>query len=216
MRTWIRDNWRWAALNLLALAALVSILRPVPKLVQFADLGPLVESAIWSVRFLLISLAITPLNTLFGWRSLIKQRKPAGLWAFAFGVMHFLLYIAEIGTDIWLQYPIPDYYAALGVIALVILAALAATSTKWAMARFGKGWKRLHRLVYAAGILGVVHGLIEATSHKYVSLYNPITWHEIVVYMVILALLLATRLPVVRRFLVNVRHRPGLAGREPR
>lgn len=214
MVRWFRENWRLAALNLLGVAALVSVLRPTPKLVQFADLGPLIESAIWAVRFLLISLAITPLNTLFGWRSLIKLRKPAGLWAFAFGVLHFVLYIADVGGEIWLQYPIPDLYAGLGVVALAILAALAATSTKWAMKRLGKWWKRLHRLVYAAGIIGLTHGLIEALSSKRVNMYDPLTWYEVVVYVVILALLLAARIPVVRKFLVSLRHRPGLAGRK--
>jgi sulfoxide reductase heme-binding subunit YedZ len=177
-----------------------------------ADLAPLVEGGKWAVRFLLFSLAMTPLNTLFGWRSAIKLRKPAGLWAFGFAVLHFAVYVLDTGRD-WLNYPIPDYYAALGVVALIILAAMAATSTRWAMKRMGKNWKRLHRFVYAAGVIGIVHGLLESASSKRVFVYDPRTIEEVWIYLFALVVLLAARIPVVRASIADLRHRRRKSGK---
>lgn len=204
---WIRANWRWAALNLGALTVMVVLLAQfVANSHYVPDYNPtLVNSGKWAIRFLLISLAMTPLNTLLGWRAGIKLRKPAGLWAFAFGITHFLFYVAAVeGT--WLQYPIPDSYTALGVAGLLILTAMAATSTRWAMRQLGRWWKRLHRLVYAAGILVVVHALLE-TSGKRVATVDPQANIEVSIYILLLTLLLAARLPAVRSALGNWRQR---------
>jgi sulfoxide reductase heme-binding subunit YedZ len=148
---------------------------------------------------------MTPLNTLLGWRGAIKLRKPAGLWAFGFVAVHFVYYLADTWRN-WLRHPIPDLYAGLGVIALVILTAMAATSTRWAMKRMGKWWKRLHRLVYAAGIVGLVHGLLES-GNKRVFFFDDQIAPEVQLYLVILAMVLAVRIPPVRKALAQLRHR---------
>jgi methionine sulfoxide reductase heme-binding subunit len=205
--TWVKDNWRWAILNGIAFSIMANLLRHA---YQVGDLGsnmePLVDSGKWAVRFLLISLSITPLNTLFGWRSAIPLRKPAGLWAFAFGLLHFVFYLADLQLD-WLKYPIPDYIAGLGIVALIILSLLAATSTRWAMKRMGKRWKKLHRLVYIGGIAALVHGLLESLTSKRVLIVDPVANYEVAIYLILLVVLLVVRIPVIRIGLANLRHR---------
>jgi sulfoxide reductase heme-binding subunit YedZ len=203
--TWFKDNWRWAALNVIALVVMMSLLRQINTIGDSDADIELVEAGKWAIRFLLFSLAMTPLNTLFGWRSAIKLRKPAGLWAFGFGLLHFVFYVADVKTE-WLRYPIPDYIAGLGIVGLSILTAMAATSTRQAMKRMGKWWKRLHRLVYAAGCITLVHGLLES-SHKRVAFFDPQAGLEVQLYLGILFVLLAVRIPVVRTHLVILRHR---------
>ncbi len=69
---------------------MANLLRQADKLGDLtADFEPMVESGKWAVRLLLVSLLMTPLNTLFGWRSAIRLRKPAGIWAFGFGFIKF-------------------------------------------------------------------------------------------------------------------------------
>jgi DMSO/TMAO reductase YedYZ heme-binding membrane subunit len=203
---WLTKNWRWAALNTAALMIMTSVLWRAAIIVQAQqNLDPaLVVSGKWAIRFLLLSLSMTPLNTLFGWRSAIKLRKPAGLWAFGFGAAHFLMNI--VGTKDWLHYPIPDMLAGLGVIGLSILALMAATSTRWAQRHMGKWWKRLHRLVYAAGLIVIAHALLEFPS-KRVAPYDPQANIELTLYLAILTVLLAVRIPAIRAALVNLRHR---------
>jgi sulfoxide reductase heme-binding subunit YedZ len=211
--TWIKDNGRWAILNAVALVIITNLLSQAIPVSAFpakiAGIEPLVESGKWAVRFLLFSLLMTPLNTLFGWRSAIPLRKPAGLWAFGFGLAHFAFYVTDT-SSLWLQYPIPDYMAGLGVFGLVILTALAATSTRWAMKRLGKGWKRLHRLVYLAGSLVLLHALLEASSSKRVLVADPQAAYEVRLYLVILVLLLLARLPALRTHLAKLRFRRGI------
>jgi methionine sulfoxide reductase heme-binding subunit len=203
--TWLKDNWRWAALNAVALVVMLSLLRHINTIGDSDADVELMESGKWAIRFLLFSLAMTPLNTLFGWRSATKLRKPAGLWAFGFGLVHLVFYLADVKVE-WLRFPIPDYIAALGVVGLAILTAMAATSTRWAMKRMGKGWKRLHRLVYAAGCIALVHGLLES-SHKRVALFDSQAALEVQLYLGILVVLLAVRIPAIRTRLVNLRYR---------
>jgi sulfoxide reductase heme-binding subunit YedZ len=213
--TWLRDNGRWAALNLFALAVMANLLRQADKLGNFdADFELVVESGKWAVRFLLLSLAMTPLNTLLGWRSAIKLRKPAGLWAFGFGLLHFVLYVVDMGQG-WLHDPIPTYYLALGAVGLLILSAMAATSNRWAMKRMGKGWKRLHRLVYAAGIIVITHGLLEAAFSKRVLATSSQVTYELQVYLAILVILLGVRIPAVRSAIAGLRHRRRAIGGTP-
>ncbi len=216
MTTWIKNNWRWALLNVFALVVMAYMLRLSSGLNRSrTDFVPLIDSGKWAIRLLLFSLAITPLNTLFGWRAGIKLRKPAGLWAFAFASLHFALYLYDMDGD-WLQYPIPDYVAGLGVAALIILAALASTSTRWAMKRLGKNWKRLHRLVYAGGIIAIAHGLLESISSKRVGISDPNARYEVILYGMLLFILLALRLNFIRTSISGLRHRLTLTAKKPR
>lgn len=109
---------------------------------------------------LLAALAVTPIRRLTGWNRVQAVRRMVGLWSFFYALCHFLIYavfnhlgdIAEIWADV-----IDRRFIFIGMFAFVILLALAATSTTGMMRRLGRNWQRLHRLVYLAGIAGVVH-----------------------------------------------------------
>ena len=115
----------------------------------------------WTIRFVLITLAVTPLRRLTGWNVLLRFRRMLGLFAFFYVCLHFL-------TWIWLdQYfdlnaivkdVVKRPFITLGFACLLMLIPLAATSTNAMIRRLGaRNWQRLHRLVYAVGIGGVVH-----------------------------------------------------------
>lgn len=115
---------------------------------------------IWGLNFLLITLAITPLRRLTRWNALLRLRRMLGLFAFFYILLHFLIYagldqrfaLSAIAEDI-LERP----YITLGMTGLLLLIPLAATSTQGMMRRLGPRWKKLHRLVYVVGVLGVWH-----------------------------------------------------------
>jgi methionine sulfoxide reductase heme-binding subunit len=116
----------------------------------------------WALLILLTSLAITPLRRITGWNELIKLRRMIGLFAFFYAFLHFCTYVVldhffdfpAIGKDV-----VKRPYVTVGFTALVILTALAATSTAGMIRRLGKRWQQLHYLVYAAAIAGVLHFL---------------------------------------------------------
>lgn len=109
---------------------------------------------------LVLSLACTPLRSLTGRSELIALRKPLGLWAFAYAAMHLMVFVGlDYGFDpeLIVEAVFEKRYALVGFSAFVILSALAATSTRGWMRRLGRNWKLLHRAVYAAALLAVVH-----------------------------------------------------------
>lgn len=116
----------------------------------------------WSLRFLLITLSITPLRLLFGWKKLIRFRRMLGLFAFFYVCLHFSIYIVfdhffdvnEIAKDI-----VKRPYVTVGFSAFMLLIPLAITSTNKMMKRLGKRWKQLHQLVYVIAVLGILHYL---------------------------------------------------------
>ncbi|HEY7752360.1 MAG TPA: protein-methionine-sulfoxide reductase heme-binding subunit MsrQ [Steroidobacteraceae bacterium] len=115
---------------------------------------------IWGLRFLLLTLAVTPLREWFRWPRLLAFRRMLGLFAFAYIALHFLWYLFVDQAFDWRQL-LADIakrpYITLGFTALALLAPLAWTSTDRAMRRLGRRWQRLHRLVYPAAVLGCVH-----------------------------------------------------------
>lgn len=114
----------------------------------------------WALKFLLISLAVTPVRRLTGWNQVIQYRRMVGLFAFFYATLHFLSYWAFDLTfafgamvgDI-LKRP----FIAIGFAAFLLLVPLALTSTKGWIRRLGKKWALLHRLVYVAAICAVIH-----------------------------------------------------------
>ncbi len=114
----------------------------------------------WALRFILIVLAVTPLRKLTGWTVVLRFRRMLGLFAFFYVSGHFLVYfLLDLGLDF--SFVVEDIlerpYITVGFTALVLLVPLAVTSTKGMMRRMGRNWKRLHKLVYLVGVLGVVH-----------------------------------------------------------
>lgn len=118
----------------------------------------------WALRLLVLTLALTPLRHLTGSTRPVRYRRMIGLWAFAYAVLHVTAYtVLDIGlhgptlVDDLTQRP----YIMVGMAALLLLIPLAATSTTGMIKRLGgRRWRRLHRLVYAAGLLGAGHYLL--------------------------------------------------------
>jgi sulfoxide reductase heme-binding subunit YedZ len=141
----------------------------------------------WTLRLLLTSLALTPLRILTGMAWPVTLRRLLGLFAFAYATMHFLVWIV---LDFFFEWSLmladiaKRPYITVGVTALLLLTPLALTSTSGMIKRLGaRRWRRLHRLVYVAAALGVLHYLWLAK----VGVRTP--W----AYAAILALLLGIR-----------------------
>jgi len=141
----------------------------------------------WTLRLLLLSLAITPLRRLTGWHPLIRFRRLLGLFAFFYAVLHLLTYLwfdkffdlAEILKDIQKR-----PFITVGVAALLVLVPLAVTSTAGWIRRLGRYWQPLHRAVYLAAGLGILHYLWLVKADR----RGPLT------YAALLAALLLARL----------------------
>jgi sulfoxide reductase heme-binding subunit YedZ len=142
----------------------------------------------WTLTLLVSSLTATPLKTLFGLVAPLRVRKMVGLFAFFYGALHLVTYAAldqgfdldDIGADI-----VKRKFITVGFAAFMTLVPLALTSTDRAVKRLGfRRWKRLHRLVYLAAVLGVVHFVWRVKAD-----YAPPA-----IFAVALAALLASRL----------------------
>ena len=142
----------------------------------------------WALRLLLIALAVTPLREIGNWHQLARYRRMLGLFAFFYVVLHLSSYVvathffdwAAIGKDI-----LKRNYITVGMAVFVMLLPLAATSTAGMVKRLGGArWKKLHRLVYIAGVGGVFHFFMMV----------KLDWREPLLYAVILAGLLGWRL----------------------
>ena len=110
--------------------------------------------------FLLVTLGITPLRRVTGWNSVIQTRRPLGLFAFFYLTMHLLTYAVldqTLDFEFILEDIIERRYIMVGFTAWLLLVPLAVTSTKGWIRRLGKRWRKLHRLVYVATSLGILH-----------------------------------------------------------
>ena len=157
------------------------------------DLGPdpaqalSIETGEWALRFLLLTLAITPFRQIFRVAEIARLRRMIGLFAFFYASIHFLSWMAFILAFRWLAIAeelVERPYITVGFLAYVILFLLGVTSTNSMVRRLGKNWKRLHEFVYAASILAIVHLLW--------ILRTDVT--EAVIYGVLLVILLGYRI----------------------
>ncbi len=199
---WLKKNW-------LRILTHVGALTPLAWLIWDYWTDQLTVNPIQDITFrtgkpalilLVLSLACTPVNTLFGFRQVIPLRKPLGLYAFMYVSLHFLIFVGlDYGFDPALLYEaiFEKKYALVGFAAFLILLPLAITSTKGWMKRLGKNWKRLHRWVYLAGLLVVVHYVWLVKS----DIREPLMYGGIVV------LLLLARVPALRRAVTHLRSR---------
>lgn len=162
------------------------------------------ETGVWALRFICVTLAITPLRKLTGWHHAIRFRRMTGLFAFFYGSLHFLTYAiadrfagldfpdgivawstarnlaAAVGEDIYKR-----PFITVGFTAFVLMVPLAITSTAgWIRRLGGKQWNRLHKLIYGTAVAAVVHyyWLVKADVR------SPL------LYAAIVALLLGVRL----------------------
>ena len=141
----------------------------------------------WGLRFILIALAVTPLRRLTGWNWLQRFRRMLGLFAFFYTLLHFLAWLILDQGVLWsaiVEDIVKRPFITIGFAALLILAAMAATSTNAMRRRLGRRWQQLHYGAYAAGILGVWHYWWQVKN----DIRDPL------IYAVILAVLLGLRL----------------------
>ncbi|MBS1182336.1 MAG: ferric reductase like transrane component family protein [Proteobacteria bacterium] len=117
---------------------------------------------LWALRFLILTLAVTPLRELAG-VNLLRFRRALGLLAFWYAAMHFTVYLTLDRGLLW-DTIIPDIvrrpFITLGFAALMLLVPLAVTSNRLSIRRLGKNWRRLHKLIYVAATLAVLHYLL--------------------------------------------------------
>jgi methionine sulfoxide reductase heme-binding subunit len=122
------------------------------------------DAGSWAVRFLLLSLAISPARRLFAAPRLINMRRTLGVTAFCYAALHFTLYfvqekfdLTKIASEIVFR-----IYLTIGFVALIGLIALAVTSTDGMIKRLGGArWNQLHRIVYAIALLGIIHFMMQ-------------------------------------------------------
>jgi methionine sulfoxide reductase heme-binding subunit len=147
----------------------------------------MLTTGIWTLRFLLLTLTITPIRRLTGWNGLIKYRRMFGLFAFFYACTHLMSYIAfdrvfafdEVAADI-AKRP----FITAGMVAFALMVPLAITSTTGWIRRLGKRWQTLHRLIYVSGIAGCLHFIWK----------GKVVIGEPIYYAAILAALLGFRL----------------------
>src|SRR5687768_14898631 len=115
---------------------------------------------LWALRLLMATLAITPLRQLTGQAELVRFRRMLGLYAFFYACLHFSAYLVLDLRGYWMlifEEIAKRPYITVGFSAWLLLLPLAVTSTKGWIRRLGRNWARLHKLVYAAGMLAVLH-----------------------------------------------------------
>jgi methionine sulfoxide reductase heme-binding subunit len=164
----------------------------------------LLTTGIWALRFLLATLAITPLRRLTGWNVLIQYRRMLGLFAFFYAVVHLFSYVAfdryfqfgEVLVDV-AKRP----FITAGMVAFLLMVPLAITSTKGWIRRMGRRWQTLHRIVYLCGIAACVHFLWKV----------KVIIGEPVYYATLLVALLVFRIAWHRRGSGGVRRQPAPA-----
>ena len=144
------------------------------------------ETGEWALRLLLITLLVTPLRRLTGQSWLIKLRRMLGLFAFFYVLLHFLAWLILDQGLLWsavLEDIVERPFITLGFAALLILTAMAGTSTNAMRRRMGRRWQQLHYGAYFAGVLGVWHYWWQVKKDI----------REPLIYAVILAVLLGVR-----------------------
>ena len=204
-------------LHWLQILAHVGALIPLAVLIWAAMTGGLTINPIQDITFrtgkaalwlLVLSLAVTPLHVVTGYRPVLKIRRALGLYAFGYASLHFLIFV---GLDYGFSWALlkgaifEKRYALVGFAALLILLPLALTSTKGWMARLGKRWKKLHQAVYVAGILAAIHYIWVVKADV----------REPLMFSAAIGILLLIRVPAVRKRIVRWRTQAWGGGSKP-
>ncbi len=144
------------------------------------------ETGEWALRFLLLTLAITPVRNWIGDGTIVRFRRMLGLYVFFYAACHFLIWLIadhSLNIDDMLEDIIDRPYITLGFSALLVMVPLAATSNEAMIRRLGRRWKSLHKLTYMVTVLAVLH-LIWLVKADYL---------EVGIYASIAAILLILR-----------------------
>jgi sulfoxide reductase heme-binding subunit YedZ len=154
----------------------------------------------WTITFLCITLAMSPLRWLTGWVGWIQMRRMLGLFTFFYGFLHFSIWYwldHNLDATAMLDDVIERPFITVGFVAFVLMSLLAITSNQKAMRALGRKWASLHRLIYVIAILGVLHYLWHKAGKN--------DFELVYIYAGIIFLLLIIRLPFVQRHLVRIR-----------
>ncbi|GAB2175699.1 protein-methionine-sulfoxide reductase heme-binding subunit MsrQ [Dongia sp. agr-C8] len=175
----MRAPWRerngsfsWFRAAILLAVCLPGIVTAIQYSAGFFPVRPITEiihaTGLWTIRLLMISLAVTPFRQSFRWARLVTVRRMIGVAAFAYAVLHVAFYAADNMFDLYkvVGEIALRIYLTIGFAALLILGALALTSTDGMVKRLGgKAWARLHRWIYAAGVLACIHYFMQSKQN---------------------------------------------------
>jgi methionine sulfoxide reductase heme-binding subunit len=193
--------YAWSALVFIALDFLtghVSV-NPIQELEQ--------RTGRHAITLLVLSLACTPLNTLFKWPELIKRRRALGLYAFMYAAIHVVIFIDldyGLAWSLIVQTVLQKPYILVGMLSFLMLIPLAFTSFDIWKTRLRKNWKRLHQLIYLIAPLVVLH-YAWGKKGDFFALRGEII--RPLIYGLIVVFLLVFRIPVVRRAMASLRDR---------
>lgn len=168
-----------------------------------------------ALTLLALSLACTPLNTLFGWREPLKRRRALGLYAFMYAAIHVIIFVDldyGLAWSLILQTVLQKSYIIYGMTVFLLLVPIAATSFDIWKVRLGKNWKRLHQIVYFAIPLAALHYALSKKGdifHLQGDIVRPF------IYGLVILILLILRLPHVRKFFASLRNRIRLPFNKP-
>ena len=162
-----------------------------------------IQTGLWTLRLLAVTLMLTPARRLFGWNWLVKYRRMLGLFTFFYACVHLSMWAGVdwffAWGDMWEEI-VKHKYILIGMLTWLVMLPLAITSTKGWVRRLGKRWTRLHRLVYVAAVTGTIHYLWAVKKDTFFP----------VVYFAVFALLLGYRLISARQ--KSLRARPPESG----
>jgi sulfoxide reductase heme-binding subunit YedZ len=187
MRASLSSNWTKRGLFLLCLVPFLRL--AVGLLTGNLGINPVEtlqhSTGDWTLRFLILTLCITPLRKLLHLPELIRFRRMLGLYAFFYVCLHLLTYLGPDQSfslaGMWVDVA-KRPLITVGFLAFVLLIPLAATSTAgWIRKLGGKRWARLHRIVYVAAILGVIHYEWLVKSNK----TRPLTYGTILIVLLL-------------------------------
>ncbi|WKZ46841.1 MAG: protein-methionine-sulfoxide reductase heme-binding subunit MsrQ [Anaerolineales bacterium] len=157
-----------------------------------------------AITLLILSLACTPLNNIFGWRELIKRRRALGLYAFMYATIHIIIFVNLDYGFAWsliVQTIIEKPYIVFGLLGFLMLIPLAATSFNEWKRRLGKNWKRLHQTIYFIVPVLLLHYALGKKGDIFIlqgDIIRPL------IYSLIAGILLILRIPPVRRFIASL------------
>ena len=160
-----------------------------------------------AITLLVLSLACTPLNNLFGWRELIRRRRALGLYAFMYATIHVIIFLDldyGLAWSLIAQTILEKPYIVVGVISFLMLIPLAFTSFNIWKVRLKKNWKRLHQTIYIIAPLVILH-YAWGKKGDFFRLQGEII--RPLIYGLVVVVLLIFRIPQVRRALASLRDR---------
>lgn len=166
------------------------------------------QTGTWTVRLLVITLAVSPFRRLFDWGKLIGIRRMLGLGVMAYALGHLSLYCIDMAFD-WgliVSEIVKRFYLTIGFVALLGLCALGATSTDGMIRRLGKNWQRLHNLIYPIAMLALLHFALQSK----IDVTEPVLMSGLFVLLMLYRGLYRWKLPISATMLAGTAILAGL------